>query len=469
MPRKPKVEKKRITVVVNGAPITVTLHPPGGNRVSWYAYWSGLVSSKSTGQVDFAEAVKAVEGMLRNGGTKTVLSDTVLSDEEFEAIQRAHYAKAKNQRTAQKTLRALVEAISAFRQITGLKPITIATAADCERFQQEALKLPRNFRSKHPKSRDDAAPMSPSSVDKWSRCLQAAFERANIHSGKKCIRSVVPESKLLKENPWHQFTWIECRERPIRQFRGEELLSLLDYLESHFPGVSVATALAKTYLWSWGRRVEVTGLRWDDVRVVGNEYHFASIGKAGVTKWFRVPAKLYEELQSLKTDSRFVFAAYNEQLRRFHRASRHPWRGNRITSEFSPENLGDWFYRRVKRWSASIDGGSAYVHVFRKTSLQYARHGEDLSRQVAADARLTESVMMTSYVLESDPEMRQKSNRTFRRIALSLPPDVAKRYGYEPSVLETLKDRHTAAVQAEDWELAARIAGEIAALRRAAG
>jgi hypothetical protein len=41
MPRKPKVEKHTITVVINGAPIDVVLHPPTGSRMSWYAYWAG--------------------------------------------------------------------------------------------------------------------------------------------------------------------------------------------------------------------------------------------------------------------------------------------------------------------------------------------------------------------------------------------------------------------------------------------
>ena len=40
MPRKPKLEKTAITVVVNGTPVTVTLHPPTGTRRSWYVYWT---------------------------------------------------------------------------------------------------------------------------------------------------------------------------------------------------------------------------------------------------------------------------------------------------------------------------------------------------------------------------------------------------------------------------------------------
>ena len=37
---------------------------------------------------------------------------------------------------------------------------------------------------------------------------------------------------------------------------------------------------------------------------------------------------------------------------------------------------------------------------------------------------------MTHYVEESDPEMREASNRTYHRIHASLPPEVARRYGH---------------------------------------
>lgn len=97
MPRKPTLNKQKITIVVEGVPITVTLTPPTGTRTSWYAYWAGLVTSKSTGHSDFGEAVKSVEDMLRHDGKKSRLADTALSDSEFEETQRRHYAKKKGE------------------------------------------------------------------------------------------------------------------------------------------------------------------------------------------------------------------------------------------------------------------------------------------------------------------------------------------------------------------------------------
>ena len=49
MPRETEPPSQTVTVVINSVPVAVILHPPVGTRTCWYAYWSGLVSSKSTG------------------------------------------------------------------------------------------------------------------------------------------------------------------------------------------------------------------------------------------------------------------------------------------------------------------------------------------------------------------------------------------------------------------------------------
>ena len=118
MPRKPKQEKTTITVVVNGTPVAVVLHPPSGSRRSWYAYWNGLATSRSTGQRKLEDAIIVAENMVRNGGKQPTLADAVLSDDEFEAIQRAHFDRktdpAQKER-AEKTLASCFDAIAAFR------------------------------------------------------------------------------------------------------------------------------------------------------------------------------------------------------------------------------------------------------------------------------------------------------------------------------------------------------------------
>jgi hypothetical protein len=147
MPRKPKIEKQVITVVMNGKPIQVILHPPTGTRTSWYAYWSGLVASKSTGRTRFEDAVVVAEEMVKGGGKKATLADAILTDEEFEKIQRVHFGRKSDpaaKARAAKSLDDCLEAIAAFREITGLKPISSATVDQCASFQRKALALAKN-------------------------------------------------------------------------------------------------------------------------------------------------------------------------------------------------------------------------------------------------------------------------------------------------------------------------------------
>ena len=212
--------------------------------------------------------------MARNNGRRVKLADAILSDDEFEELQRAHFGRRHDEASSQrakKSLYSCLNAISALRDITGLKPVTLATADDCAAFQKTALDMPKNWRHNYPKGKKDVETISPNTVLKWSRSLQAAFDRANRNAGKKCVRGVVTESKLLSKNPWHEFTWIEGTDRQIRQFDDDELLSFLKYLDSDWSGIDVASLAAKLFLWSWGRRMEVTSLKWSDLPQIGDE------------------------------------------------------------------------------------------------------------------------------------------------------------------------------------------------------
>lgn len=377
MPRKPKGKTIKTLIAVKNVPIPVTLSPPKPPRMSWYAFWPGLKTSRSTGQAEPDKAIEAVVGMLNNNGKLGCADDLVVSDEEFAEIQRRHFAKKKDPAAAQrakKSLKSCLEAIAAFRDIAGVQSVATATAADCERFQTRIPTLPKDWLRRHD-AKSRAPPYSPTAAIKWWRELQAAFERANRQAGKKCVRGVVDESRLLTENPWLQFTWIEGVHRPIRQFDDEELLSLLDYLETHWSGVPVSAALARVLLWSWGRKQEILGLKWDSLRNCGDEIDFETVGKRGVEKWFHIPAGLYEELLGFKTASPFVFADHNRQLRAHHRARSRPTDAELVSRKFNPDNVGKWFERRLSEWSKTLTRGRATIHVFRKTALQYADGG----------------------------------------------------------------------------------------------
>jgi len=391
------------------------------------------------------------------------MKDAVLSDNEFEEIQRTHFGKKTDPGAkvrADKTLKAFLQAADAFRKITGVRPVTLATADDCAAFQRKALTLPKNWRQRHPKGKkpEEAERVSPNTVLKWSRALQAAFDRANRNAGRKCVRGVVDEKRLLSVNVWNQFDWIEGTEKPIRQFDPDELLGFLTYLETAWAGVTVGPALTKVYLWSACRQEEVTGLRWDTLQTVGGERHFEIVGKRNVRRWFRVPEGLYRELVSIRTDSPFVFAAYTEQLRRFHEESERPHNARKVGVDFKPLCLGDWLYDRLAEWSATSPKGHAHPHIFRKTALQHAWIGEDEAAQrVAEDARVGKEVLTAHYV---KVDLWRKSNRTFRRILAALPDEVSRRFGHVEDQ-RSLEEQLREAVAAKDWKAVTQLSTQL--------
>lgn len=461
MPRKQNLQKQTITVLVNGSPISVSLYPPTGPRRSWYAYWQGLVASKSTGTANLNEAVVVVEGMLRNGGKRPKADAGLLTDGEFFEIQQVHYGRKTDptaKARAQKSLEACTDALTAFQSISGLRRIAEATPDDCAQFQREALSKPTNWRRSYPNKKETDEKISPNTVLKWSRMLQAAFERANRCAGKKCVRGVVDEARLLSSNPWTQFTWIDGRKKSIRHFDEDELKSFLAFLKEKCPGVPIASTAAKVLLWSCCRRLEVASLRWDDLRLIGSEVHFEVEGKWGVERWFRIPEEVYRELLSAKTTSAYVFSAYSDQIQKAH--SDNPGCMKKIRADYLPKNFGRWMYERVKEWSANHPNGSAGIHVFRKTGLQHAHDGEEdgASDSVATDAGVSKSVLLKHYV---KPKLWRRSNRTYSRLVASMSPAVAQLYGHTESDHDRLERDLQMAKDCGDWLKVVEIAKQL--------
>lgn len=470
MSRTPRPSKRTVQFGIDGTLYTVTLHPPAGPRRTWYAYWNGATYQRSTEQADEGAAVRAAEEMLRrwlkgDSGLKSVPGNAALTDEEFEEVQRRHYGRRTDtdaKARAAKSLEECLDAISAFKVIAGLERIAAATADDCARFQHAALTRPRNWRKQHPKSKKTADTISPNTVLKWSRCLQAAFERVNRDAGKKCVRGVVPVEKLLAGNPWGQFTWVEGTKPAIRQFDTAELVSLIDHVERHWSEVPVGALAVKALLWSCGRKLEVAGLTWDMLRTIGpadapTEFHFDFVGKHGVRRWFRVPDALYRELLAQRVPGNpFVFAAYTDQITRRHAGNAGCLR--KISPEFAPDNFGDWVYHRVKEWAASRSGADAHVHVFRKTGLQFVYDGEETGRVVAADAGVGERVLLGHYV---NPKLWRASNVTYRRLLAALSAEVARRYGHAEDERARLERELASASEAGDWRRVAELAARL--------
>ena len=69
-------------------------------------------------------------------------------------------------------------------------------------------------------------------------------------------------------NPWVQFSWIEGTDRPIRQFDDDDLLAFLTFLETTWRGVLIVSTATEVFLWSCYRKLEVAGLKWEQVRLI---------------------------------------------------------------------------------------------------------------------------------------------------------------------------------------------------------
>jgi hypothetical protein len=248
MPRKPKREERHeIHVLHNGMTVKVTLFPPrpGSREKSWNAYWKGLKTRRSTGKKTLAEASEAATAMVQGRPKGTDAGNLWPTDDEFIEIQRRHFNKKRDRSGKGASLTSVLQAVDAFQRVSGVTPICRATPDDCERFQTEALKLLRNWRSQHPKSKSETRTITAATVHKWLVSLHGAFERVNDDAGRKCVRGVVPPERLLKSNPWQKFTWIEPTKKKIEQFKADELLKLLHHFRKAWPGVTAAEAMLR--------------------------------------------------------------------------------------------------------------------------------------------------------------------------------------------------------------------------------
>jgi len=79
--------------------------------------------------------------------------------------------------------------------------------------------------------------------------------------------------------------------------------------------------------------------------------------------------------------------------------------------------------------------------------------------------------MMTHYVEETDPEMREASNRTYRRILASLPSEVARRYGYghEEPPQGSEEQQLQQAIAARDWQRVAELSALLSCRQKETG
>ena len=310
-----------------------------------------------------------------------------ISDDDLRAIQTEHYQRTGGSRlTNQSVQDALTALISLWRVKLGKRlPLSTVGADDLPLLESAALALPREA----------------STVNKWFDQLKAALSRC------MSINGIVPTNRLLQSNPFDQYPkklWCKARPKTKRVFTEPQLLSLL---ESVAP---VARLALQSFFWSGCRRTEIASMVWSNLRVIDGEAHWYIRGKHAIERWWRMPAGLLAELESLRTESDWVFAAYS-------------------TKPFAVSTFGRWIYRAVKRWSASKSDGGDYLHATRATALNAIRRGKRSDRTVAADACVTSQVADRHYLIDGDDDMRAASNRVFDAIGLAVSAELAAAFG----------------------------------------
>ena len=149
-------------------------------------------------------------------------------------------------------------------------------------------------------------------------------------------------------------------------FSAGELLSVLDYFEHQWPGVDSLAPTVKTALWTWARVAELANLSSGSLRIVDQESHFEIVGKWGVERSDRIPDGLLYDLQRLRTSNRFVFAAYNQELRSFYLSRNQSRFAERVGAAFSPTAFASWFQARIGDWATEMRIHWATPHIFRR-------------------------------------------------------------------------------------------------------
>lgn len=256
----------------------------------------------------YADALKAVHEWFDKEPERTEREKqekAVLTWEEWDAIQVRHFAKKKNQKGAVKTLEECRKAQRLFIKFTGADSASTVDADMAENSMHECggtqSKLGENYTA--------------NGIRKTLSHMSASFNRCRRTAGKKCVRGVVAQGKLLMVNPYEEVQWVEADDPDPRHFNRDELRAFLNwkYLAAcpwppssprHRSGQGAASK--KCTLFDWIDREGFVTIpdgeaKWAKGRVI------------------RLPATLLADMGRFRTAAPYVWAGYVDQLRAYHR------------------------------------------------------------------------------------------------------------------------------------------------------
>ena len=354
---------KSVVIERHGEMLVAYLHPPGsvGNTKYWsFSCQKAGIQRKSLKVSTFADARRAALNWFAKEDVRNDRCAPSLSWPEWEQIQRAHFAKKRDQKRAGRTLNACLDSKQTFVSITKADDASVVTPDTVEKFQQEALKTEWT----------EGRVYTPSTIRRCLGHMSASFNRCRITAGKKCQRGIVQPEKLLTVNPFEQVGWLDECPKELRHLSTQELRALLDW--RMFGSSPLISAVLKVSIWGCGRIEEITELRWDWISEDGFVSVPDDVAKWGQGRQFRIPLRLWKELKSFPTESPFVWNRTVAELRTYH--IRRGGKGSATQlAEFTPTRLRGRLQKWIQAWAIESKAVGVSHHTLRKTALQWSR------------------------------------------------------------------------------------------------
>lgn len=413
----PKAKSKWKPVIVerDGESLTGYLLPPGtaGNSRYWaFTCLKAGVERKSLKTESFAEAKAKALAWFKHEPERVERQkqeQSILTWEDWDAIQVAHFRKKRDQRRAMKTLEECRKAHRLFLAVTGLETASAVDADQVDLFQAACPKTKSRL----------GRPYGNTTVRKTMAHMSASFNRCRVTAGKKCVRGVVAKEKLITVNPFEEVRWVEADDPEPRQFSREELKQFLAW--KWVGGCPTVALFAKASLWSCGRITEMTELRWDWIDDEGYVTIPDDSAKWGKGKVIRLPAKLLSQIREHRNGSHLVWAGYVDELRAYHQTDGHRASAHKL-KDFAPVRLRVCFQKWIKEWAGSVKAPGLSHHAFRRTGLQWSREGQLRSSegQYAKALNVSREVADTHYTRKPQ---HLWADLTYRNIASELAED----------------------------------------------
>lgn len=373
-----KKKWKSIVIERQGEMMIAYLHPPGtvGNSRYWSFSCRGAgIQRKSLKVTTFADARQAVLNWFTKEEVRQDRSAPSLSWPEWEQIQRAYFAKKRDQKRAGRTLNACLDSKKTFVSITSAADASAVTPDTVEQFQQVALKTEWTTGRVY----------TPSTIGRCLGHMSASFNRCRITAGKKCQRGIVSPEKLLTVNPFEQVSWLENGPVEIRHLSHAELRAFLSW--RMFGSSPLISAVLKFSVWGCGRIEEITELRWDWISDDGIVCVPDDMAKWGKGRQFRIPMLLRQEIKTFEGKSPFVWDATVPELRKYHIQRGGKGSANQL-AEFTPTRLRGRLQKWIQAWAEESNLTNVSHHTLRKTAMQWSRE-EQLRKAENAFAELS--------------------------------------------------------------------------------